>query len=122
MSVPAPILRVDPRTHQVATIDGKGFSQPVAADGYVWLGSPLFDREVGGARINVYRTDPATNRIDPFLAQVPFGPGQRGGVMGIGGPVVDIAAGEGATWATDEGASQVVRIDLTMFRNPRVTP
>jgi len=122
-SGPAPILGVDPRTlHIIARIDGKGFSQPVAADGYVWLGSPQFDRRTGDARILVYRIDPATNRIDPRSVQVPFGPGRGRSSIGIGGPVIDIAIGDGAVWATDEGAYQVVRIDLTLFRKPPATP
>lgn len=122
LSTPAPILRVDPRTLRiVARIDGKGFSQPVAAAGYVWLGSPEFDPRTGDARILVYRIDPGTNGIDPRSVQVPFGRAKYSDV-GIGGPAVDVAVGGGAVWATDERAYQLVRIDLATFGNPPATP
>lgn len=118
---PAPILRVDPRTAQVTeTIEGKGFGQPVVARGYVWLGAAALGRQ-GVLEILVYRIDPRTNRIDDGSVHLPLGPGQ-GGRLGPGGPVIDLGVGEGALWATDESAFQVVRIDLSMLSKAQPSP
>jgi hypothetical protein len=107
---PAAIVRVDPTTgEQVASIDGPGFGYPSAGGGFVWLAvTPQTGPDADS--IVVYRIDPATDSIERARS-VPAG-SFKGGRIGIGGPVQQVAWDDGVLWVTDENAFQVIRIDL----------